>query len=344
MGSIKLQTLTAALLLSACGADEAPTETAAPEPPLVQIAEVRAGDSNRLGRAVGTVRLRSEVALGFTSPGQIAAITVDDGDRVQKGQMLAALSRDTVAADLASARAEAERAARDLDRARNLFDQGWVTRARLDDSEAAAQAAQARVDAADFAVRTARIVAPSDGVILRRLAETGQVVDAGTPVLTLGRADEGFVLSVPLTDRQAAALNIGDTAMATIDALGGAPVQARLTELAGRADTETGTFAAEFSLVGLTGLRSGQIGTIRLPSPGEQTGVIVPPTALTNARAGEAVVWVYDPGTRAVSMRTVATEGISEDGAEILSGLRPGERVVTANLDALRDGARVRVP
>ncbi|MEE4350275.1 MAG: efflux RND transporter periplasmic adaptor subunit [Pacificimonas sp.] len=336
----------AASLTGCSGADEPAPEVPAKEapPPLVQVAEAVSAAADTGQQAVGTVRLASEVALGFTTPGQIAMIAVQDGDMVRRGQLLAALDRDTVLADLSVARAERERARRDLARSQDLFADGWVTQARIDTVEAAASAADARIEAARFAVRTAQIVAPSDGVILERLAEPGQVVQPGTPVLALGRQDAGFVVTVPLTDRQAANLSIGDTATVRVDALSEAPVAARLAELAGRADPTTGTFAAEFALPAMPGLRSGQIGRVTLPSGGADSGVTVPTSAIISARADEGVVWVLDPGSDTVSMRTVSLAGLGEAGARITGGLAAGEQVVTANVVALSEGQEVRTP
>lgn len=344
MEGFNFRIVAALLLITSCGSEGAEPASPARPAPLVSVAEATVLPKAGGGESAGTVRLRSEVALGFTSPGQIASVSVDDGDRVRRGQTLAELSQDTVAAALAEAKAEASRAARELARTQELFTDGWVTRARLDDAQAAASAARAQADAAEFAVRTARITAPSDGVILQRLAEPGQVVEAGTPVLMLGRGDQGFVIRVPLTDRQAAMIDVGAAVDVHIDALEAGPLRARLTELAGRADPETGTFHAEFTLPATDGLRSGQIGTVDLPVGGDRNALYVPTASLMNARAGEAVLWVYDEDTGTVSQRTVTVNGIANDGAEIGGGLAPGERVVTANADGLRDGEKVRVP
>ena len=336
------------LLLCACGGAEDTGEaaTASAERPLqnVKIAAAAPAPAGEVSQAVGTVRLDSEVQLGFTTPGRIAEIRVRSGDSVSRGQTLASLDPDTVSADLASASAEAERARRELERNSELFAEGWVTRSRIDDLEAAARAADARVRAASFAVRTARIAAPSDGVVLERLAEPGQIIDAGAPVLALGRADQGFVLRVPLTDTQAANLEMGLQAQAFVPALGEEPIPARLTELAGRADPQTGTFAAEFSLAARPGLRSGQIGSVALPqqqSAGAVQAVEVPASALVNARAGQAVVWVFDPRTQTVTARTVVPGELGRNGVQIAEGLRSGESVVVANLENLTNGDRV---
>jgi hypothetical protein len=134
-------------------------------------------------RAVGTVRFRQETNLAFTSAGRIASIYVDVGQRVEKRQQLALLDTTTVSAQMSAANAEQVRAGAELQRSKQLYAQGWVSKARLDNAQAAYDTAS------------------SSGVILSRLAEPTQVVSEGTPVLTLGEEARGHVLRIPVSDR-----------------------------------------------------------------------------------------------------------------------------------------------
>lgn len=152
-------------------------------------------------RAVGTVRFRQETNLAFTSAGRIASIYVDVGQRVEKRQQLALLDTTTVSAQMSAANAEQVRAGAELQRSKQLYAQGWVSKARLDNAQAAYDTAIANIRARRFANETARIIASSSGVILSRLAEPTQVVSEGTPVLTLGEEARGHVLRIPVSDR-----------------------------------------------------------------------------------------------------------------------------------------------
>ncbi|MEM8826284.1 MAG: efflux RND transporter periplasmic adaptor subunit [Pseudomonadota bacterium] len=333
-------------LLAAC-ADAAADPGAEAPPPTVKLAEARPIAAALDLSVTGTVRLDEETDLAFTSAGRIARVTVDTGDRVKRGQRLAALDSTTVGADLEAARAEQRRARAELARNRDLFDQGWVTRAVLDNLEATLRSANARVESAGFAARTATIDAPADGVILARMGDPGQTVQAGAPVLSFGGASEGFVLSVPLTDRLAAGRRMGEAASVNVAALGPGPIPARLTELAGRADPATGTFLAEFTLTPRAGLRSGQVGSVTLAPPAtdsDQTAadaLIIPTSALFAARAGAALVWRYDPADNTVTPQEVVPGPLSDNGVRIERGLKAGDRVVIAGLEELSPGAEV---
>ena len=327
------------LALAAC---REPAREAPPAPPQVRVAQVGGGALAASVTGVGTVALRREVSLGFTSAGRIARLTVNEGDAVRRGQLLAALDNTVVGAESARAAAEYERAAAEYRRSDTLLKQGWITRPRLESAKAAALAADAQRRAAGFQTSTATIVAPGSGVVLARLAEPGQVVPVGTPVLVIGEQASGYVLRVPLSDRDAARLTVGAPAAVTLAALGGAPIAGRLIELAGRADRATGTFAAEIALPDDARLRSGQIGDARITAQGSGTATIaVPPGAVFAARAGAGFVYVVDRATKRVALRQVTLGDTGDDGIVVTGGLARGEWVAASRVDRLKDGMAI---
>ncbi|MFM7027594.1 MAG: efflux RND transporter periplasmic adaptor subunit [Chakrabartia sp.] len=311
---------------------------------VVDSQKARADNGEQMVAAVGTVAARRELSLGFTTAGQIRTITVNEGDRVRKGQLLAALDSDQVASALAAAEAEARRARAEYQRAVDLRAQGWVTQIRVDNARAAQESALAAVQARRFAVDTARIVAPNDGLVLARLAEPNEVVAAGSPVVVVGDAGGGFVLRVPLSDRQSAQIVKGAAAEVRLDAFGDRPIKGQVIEVGSQSDRATGAFQIEIGLPDLPGLRSGLTGRAAIQSAANaalpSTQVIIDPLALFSARAGEGFVYVIDAKRRA-RVRKVRLGEARDDGLVILSGLAAGEEVITSGLDRLRDGTPV---
>ena len=326
--------------LAAACSPATPDKPRAEPPPIVRIARVGSVTGAASVSGVGTVALRRESSLAFTSAGRIARMDVDEGDTVRTGQQLAALDTTTVAADLASAHAERARAAAELRRSETLMAQGWITRPRLESARAALLVADARVSAAGFQRGAAVIAAPGPGVVLARLAEPGQVVAAGTPVVMLGEATSGFILRVPLSDRDAARLARGAPAQVTLAALGDETLIGSVVEIAGRADRATGTFAVEIALPPDPRLRSGQIGDTTITARGGVSSLNVPTAALFAARAGEAFVFVIDPASRRARLRRVTLAEVGES-VRVTAGLRPGDWVATSRVDRLKDGMRV---
>ena len=336
----------AALLALAACAGKTPPAPVAEERVAVALATVEPAGGGGALDITGTVRLKRETLLGFNTPGRIAAIAAREGERVAAGELLARLDPTGLDAASSSAKADAVRAAADLKRMEALSGQGWVTRARVESAQAAAIAASSRVAQAGFDARLGRIVAPAGGVILRRAAEPGQMVAAGTPVLTLGETGSGYVLRLPVSDADLSAVRLGQLAAVTLPALSLAPVAATVSEIAARGDERTGTFQVELRLPPVAGLRSGLIGTakLRLGGQGPANGpVAVPAGAVFAARADEGFVYVFDAATNTVKARLVQVGEIDDRAITVTSGLKLGERVVRSGVDRLRDGAPVTV-
>ncbi len=330
----------AALAIAACSS---PPPKAEPKIFDVRIAQVGSQKSAVTISGTGTVRLRRETSLAFTSAGRIARLAVNEGDRVAKGQLLAALDMTTVNAQLDAARAEQTRTAGELKRATALFEQGWVTKAYLENARAAYESSMAASRVRQFATDTARIVAPNNGVVLARTAEPSQTVDAGTPILVLGDESAGYVLRIPVPDRDAARLRPGAPAKVRIASLGDAALDAVIVEIGGRADPVTGTFDVEIALPATPGLRSGQVGSAEL-IVSDSTGpasLLVPPAALFSPRAGEGFVYVVPQGSKRVALRKVTIAEARDGGVIVTGGLKAGEWVVVSNLDRLADKAQV---
>lgn len=341
------QVCAVALLLSSLALAGCRNETA-DQPPPQRVPEIRVTQVQGSGAvvrldAVGTAAWRRETALGFTTPGQIMRVLINEGDRVRRGQLLAVLDTTALQADMRAAQAEATRAAADADRIEHLFRNGWVTKPRLEAAQAQARTAAAQVQARGFALRTARIVAPSDGVVLARLAEPLQVVGAGSPVVMLGEASGGYVMRVPVNDRIAARLNVGAPAEVTFEALGPQPLAGRIVEIGGKARQTTGTFDLEIALPSVPGLRSGMIGRASLlpARDGLAPRLLVPAMALQSPRAGEALVYVIDAANRA-HLRSVTLGEATDAGIEITAGLKPGETIALSGFDQIKDGALVK--
>ena len=328
--------------LGGCGGRPVPQVATSDAIPVTLAVAAPAAGAGAIGVA-GTVRLKRETALAFNTSGRIAAITVREGEIVRAGDLLARLDPTGLDAASRAAAADSVRARADYARLAKLGAQGWVTRSRVESAQAAAAAASARVDQTGFDVRFGRIVAPVAGVVLRRAFEPGQMVATGTPVITLGETQGGYVLRVPLSDADLPRIRLGQGATVMLPTLSAQPVAATVSEIAGRGDDRTGTFQVELRLAPRSGLRSGLIGNAQIHGGGGADGVSVPASAVFAARADEGFVYVYDPATRTVHARLVGIGGLTDRDLAVTRGLAAGTLVVVSGVDRLRDGARVAV-
>lgn len=326
-------------LLAACDDGAAPPPAVAPAQPVRVVTAAPASATAELAIA-GTVRLKRETPLAFNSPGRIASISVREGDAVAAGQVLARLDVTSLGAAQGSALAEVTRAEAEVKRTEALFAKGWVTAARVEQARATLAAAQARARATGFDLALAVLRAPTAGVVLSRPAEPGQIAQPGQTILTIGERGQGFVLRLPMADRDVARVRPGQTARVTIPALGGQELVGTVSEVGARGDDGTGTFRVEVRLPADARLASGQIGNARLQLGAAEPGapIAVPATAVFSARADEGFVYVLEPTTRRVRQRLVALGSVGSNGVVVTAGLKAGDQVVTTGVDRLRDG------
>jgi RND family efflux transporter MFP subunit len=333
--------LATALALAGCGNGTEPAAEKGAAP--VRVAVVEQAPAAETLRAVGVLAPADEVRLSFTTGGVIRQIAVEQGAPVKKGQLLATLAEDQVAAAVAQARAVAEQAARDLERGKALLADEVATREQVEELTTANQVAAAQLRTALFNARHARIEAPADGVVLRKLAEPNEQVAAGQPVLVIGNTAGGWIVRASLADRDVVRVRTGDVAEVALDAFPGRRFTAEVVEIAAAADPQTGTYEMKVS-VDPAGARfvQGLVAKVTVADPEAGSVAVVPVTSLLEADGQLATVFVVAKGgvARKVSVRTGRLLG---ERIEVVAGLSPGDRVVTEGAAWLDDNDPVRV-
>jgi multidrug efflux system membrane fusion protein len=293
--------------------------------------------------ATGSVAPEDEIALGFKIGGVNARISVDAGDRVRAGQTLASLDLREIDAGLAKARSGAAKAERDLTRARRLYSDSVVTLAQLQDAETGDEMARADLQAATVNRHYSVIVAPTGGVVLRRMAEAGENIAAGSAVLVLGSRGTGNVLKAGLADRDVVSIRKGDPALVRFDALSGRGFAGRVSRIGAAADPGTGTYEVEVALDGADGLAAGLVGRVEIRPAKGLPARLVPVEAVLEADGGDATVYALSSdGTRA-ERRHVSVAFIDGSRVAVAKGLEGVSRVLTDGAAYLDDGAAVRV-
>ena len=205
MGRVGIATglaLTAALSLSGCGKKAAPKGAAAADTsPVVEVARVSTASGEHSITATGALKRVRESNLSFRIPGVITRLTVDEGDFVKAGQVIATVDPTAVDARLRQAAGDLERAKRDLARAEPLVERGAFSRQQVDDARTAAANAKAAYDSAAFDRRWATLTSPVSGVVLSRTAQNGEVVAAGQAVVQVADTNSPLALRAPVPRR-----------------------------------------------------------------------------------------------------------------------------------------------
>jgi RND family efflux transporter MFP subunit len=338
----RLAALTVAALpiLGACG----PAALAAPasEAPAIPVrtAAVAHGPVDRTVRAAGTVASKDEWDLAFKVGGLLASVNVHEGQAVHRGQVLAALDPTELAAGVRQAREGLEKARRDAARMAQLADSEVAPRTAADDTRTAEALAETQLAAADFNLRHATLVAPDDGWVDRRLAEPGEVVAPGRPIVHLSGRGRGFVVRAALADRDVIGLRSGTPALVTLDASPGRALAGRVSEIASAAGHGTGTYLVEIAIAAgdAGGLLSGLTAKVELTRAMPAAGA-VPLAAVVDGDGDQGAVFtVRDGVAHRVPVRIAFLQG---DRAALATGLDGVERVVTDGAPRLAEGLRV---
>jgi len=355
----------ALLIVSAlgCGKKE-PEPAAAAQPVPVQGASVAVLSREfipEIQEAVGTVKPRSLAVVSARIAGNVTGVYVKEGDRVGKGKLLVAIEAAEGGAAAAGAASGVDEAARGLDEARarktlaeatlaryqKLFQEKAVTpqefEGRQMEQAVALQGvarAEARLSQARQGARGAgaiagynKVAAPISGLVVSKQAEPGQTVFPGTPLLSI-EGDAGYRLEVTAGEGLLGKLKQGDQVGIQ---LAGAPATGRIVEIVPTVDPVTRTFTVKLDLPA-KGLRSGSFGKA-LFRVGQRQGITVPAEAVVE-RGALTYVWTVSKEGIA-RLRLVKLGSALGSRVEVLSGLSAGERVVTAGVEKVSDGAKV---
>lgn len=336
--------IAAAVALTGCGSDSTPAVSAGVAPVAVEVGALDWAASAPTVVAVGTLGAKEEIPLAFKIGGVVARVNAEAGRSVRKGTVLAELAQNEIAAEVEKATQGHAKAQRDLARARALYRDSVATLEQLQDATTAFDITASNLRIAEFNRQYAVIRAPSDGVVLRRMAEPSQLVQAGSPIVFFRTNRRGLVVRAGLPDRDAVRIKPGDLATVRFDAYPGESFAGRVAEVSASATTGTGTYEVEVALDAPgRQLSSGLVGHIELTPRGGTRSPSVPVEALLEAQRDSATVYVVSPDARTAHRRRVLVGALDGNRVAIRGGLALEEKVVTAGAAWLTDGARVTV-
>jgi RND family efflux transporter, MFP subunit len=294
--------------------------------------------------ATGTFTTDDETALSFKNGGVVRDIRVKEGDRFTRGQVLATLEATEIEAMAEQSRLAVEKAERDYQRAQRLFRDSVATLEQMENAKTAYDAARADAERAAYNVGHAVIRAVKDGYVLQRPVNPGQVVGPGTPVLMVsGAGRDGWLLKVGVSDRQWAAIQVGDSASVMSDAVGDRLIKAEVHRKVEGMDSQSGTFTIYLKMAEpISGLASGMFGQAYIHLSAETDAWFIPYEAILDGDAGEAYVFVTDDGKTAKRLRVRIAE-IRNDHAVVTEGLEGARSLIVSGSPYLRDGSKITV-
>lgn len=335
--------------MAGCGQQAAVSHQA----PLVKT--VVAGESMKGEKATfsGTVHGYFESPLAFQTGGRIMARYVDQGQRVSAGDVLMKVDSKDAEEQVASARSALTSAQASADlaysteaRYRQLHEANAISDLTMDQVANKSDLARAQLDSAQAALARAQnnlgftlLTADRDGVIGSTMYEVGQVVSAGTPVVTI-IDDSRKDVHISLTEKQYKSYAVGTPATVTFWALPGVTVEGKVRDIAASPNTNTGTYDAKVTLIDPPdSVVVGMTAEVKFGSQNEGEGFMVPLSAMAT-QSEKPAVWVVKDNK--VHLAEVTTGRYGEDTVEITGGINKGDRIVSAGASKLTEGEEVR--
>ncbi len=332
------------------------SKTEAPKEPLraVKVITIAGSNLNVEGVYSAEIRARVESRLGFQVGGKLLQRPVEPGQRVAAGQLLAQidardyqLAAQSAQAQLSAAQSQRDLAAAEYKRFEALKAQNFISGAELERRETALKAADASLNQAKAQAQAqsnqasyASLSASHAGVVTAVDGEVGQVVSAGQPIVRLahdGPRDAVFAVS----EQMVMGLKLGQAMQATLLSTGQI-LNGKVRELAASADPVTRTFAVKLSLADSTNLPLGVTVNVHAgPTVGNAPLVIKLPTSALRQEGQSTVVWVLDEATMTVNTQAVQLGMVDGNEVVIQSGLKPGQKVVSAGVHVLAPGQKV---
>ncbi|MCI5082228.1 MAG: efflux RND transporter periplasmic adaptor subunit, partial [Saprospiraceae bacterium] len=316
--------LGAALLVTGCSSEETGTtnqEEKSIPTKQVETITVRQVDYSPRIFASGQLASKEQARLSFKTGGIIKKIAVQEGQSVRRGQLIAELALDEIAAQnqqaaigqeqaelqVENAKLALQLAERDFKNAKGLYQDSVATLEQLENAEVQLENAKNQLQAAEkglkfskqnvevasFNLEYSKIVAPSNGIILRKVAEVNELVGPGTPVVLFGSREKAQVIRVAVTDKDIIHIGLGDPAEVYFDAYPDEAFGGVVREIASMADPYTGTYEVEIE-VKLEGKRllNGFIGEVYIEGGNETSMLGVPVDALVSADEKEGIVFI----------------------------------------------------
>ena len=323
------------LLLTACGKHEQNPAASKPLPTVSVKAEaVKWSPYMAVEEVVGTVRSKQRAVVEAKVSGRVLEYSATPGAVVKAGNLLARLDVQEIQAKVDQARAMLDQAKRDFDRQKQLIASNATTRQEFDAADARVKIGTGAVSEAETMMSYAKVTAPFDGVVTRKLADVGDLAMPGKPLLEI-EAPTSLRFEADLPEAILDRVKLGEKMVVRLAKV----VEGTVSEISPVADPVSRTFNVKLDLPPTEGLRTGQFGRVSVPVA-EVKLLLVPQSAVLKRGQMELVFVAKDGKT---ALRLVKTGKGLEDRIEILSGLEEGEQIIVSETAQLTDGQPVTI-
>ena len=293
--------------------------------------------------AAGFISSATEARLSFKTGGVIERIYVEEGQSVHKGQLLATINLTEINAMVQQAKEGLDKAQRDYERTKNLYKDTVASLEQFQNVTTGLNVAKQQYDMAKFNQSYAEIRATTDGRIVKKIMNEGEIASAGMPIFFMNSAGTNdWLVKVGIADKDWARLQLGNSATVKIDAYPGQTFNGMVSQLAQAPDAMSGLYQVEIKLNGCNKpLATGLFAKTEIKPNGSASYVTIPVDALIEGNGSEAFVYTT---LQSKAHKQPVKVAFMKDGKVMLSsGIETGVKVVTDGSAYLTDGVGVKI-
>ena len=322
----------------------------------VEIAEVGRRDISPLLTLSANLEPLWNADISAKVDGRIDRLFVDEGDIVSSGMVIVVLDTNELAAQviqadgtLLSNQASLEQAIADLKRTEALALEGAISmqsldaaRTKRDSAIGQVRSAQGNLSLLQAKLENASIIAPRNGIVLKRYLQAGSYTKAGAQIVSI--ADVSSLLAkATVAESELREIVVGSQVKIKVNALQDKEFIGNVTRISPTATLPARTFTAEITIPNLDGLlKPGMFGKLIVPGLVHTNALVVPESSLV-MRGDQKTVYIVTSENK-VQQRMLKLGYVGDGWAEVLEGLQDGERIVVAGQNKLKDGSSINVP
>jgi RND family efflux transporter MFP subunit len=328
-------------ILSACSNNKKSAEPQDKTIP-VKVLEIAATHTANTLNYVGTVEESTAVSLSFSAVGTVEEALASEGQRVQKGQLLAALNAASAQNMLDASLAQLNRAQDAYDRLAKVHQNGSLPDIKLVEVKSGLQQAKSQVEIARKNVADCKLYAPRNGMISKREIESGMNIMPSVQAFKLVEVETVFV-KIPVPESEISSIAEGQTATVAVSALGNALFTGKIAMKGVSANAMSHTYEAKIEITNpQSTLMPGMVCRVEIPTTANKNAEIVVPNRVIQISAdGKRYVWLADSGV--AKRQFVEIGDLTNSGIVVTSGLWAGVKIISEGFLKISEGTKVEI-
>jgi RND family efflux transporter MFP subunit len=310
----------------------------------VKIAEATSESINNDIISTGLLTTESEARLAFKIGGIVDKVLVNEGQSFKKGQLLSTLKVTEINAQVDQAKLALEKAKRDYARVDNLYKDSVATLEQWQNAKTGLDLALKAIESISFNQQFASIHAPASGFVTSKMSNEGEVVEPGTPVLSINTTEgNNWILKAGITDSEWTAISVNQKAEVILDAFPKKQFTAFVYRKLMVADQASGSFQIELKIAFNTERPAvGMFGTAKILAGGSNKAITIPHEALIQADGDKAFVFVPQ-ADNSVKKLPIVIQSFTDKLVVIQTGIEAGTKVIVSNTAFLNENSKIAI-